>query len=1477
MKTLLDLLNFGPQIAFGGDDSGGGGGSPSSSDDDKPAKPTLTKADNTIGQVSKTGQYAGDGFEWVETTTSGGSQFLTRTYTGAGKDNGLGQDVRFGNTAQKDEKEVIAQISLNEGSAFAGSKASATDIPANDIGIPTGFFPASDSYAEQVGRTDYKPTVKYIDSEPAATKTFAETFAQERDKQGDGGTFTYEGKEYTTNLAPIDTSKPLTSSIRPEPEVETGPAFDYTGVSMGELGRGAPEGTLPPGTAEYKGGVKPEMEVLSALKNSSSDPVGQGLMSTGEYLMAQDYENQKADSSTTGTKVASKQTMTDESPDLTFTNPRIGYESGQDALQSSPDYLTGLDGSGPNTVGGVSDAFYGGPGYQIEPAVAIDQMQDAANNKSLLNIGTTDLLPGLAAQGGEQVVSGILETARDLNLPGSGAEFVQDPMYKYRAAGLGDMSGLDRMTDEQYLYRTGDLASQETGSAAMRLPNATTVVENVLQNIADKEFAEMQQNIEKLSPETRELVQSPAVTIPNKFGYGLDQVDPAFARPLGEDPNKLNLSGIKVDPMAAGAQTILTSPAFLATLGTSFANPAAGGGLGGTLAGGEGQRTINAEIDEALESGVLQNTPQYQQYLTALNASENTSSLSQADKDARIVGQLQNDASRGLIPLNFLAAGVSALTPGLLKSGRTGAAASPLIEGAEEGPFETTLTNRALLGATDIEKKVDPSELASEALVGGLTATGPSVVSLVSPRKKVSTKTDDTTDTKAFVPTSATAGQTATSPAGIQTEYEKAAGVDTTQMRPEIAPDRVTVAEMLMDQQLVDQGAIDVTDLQDLGLTLNEMETAANRAITNRMDKDAKMLRALAEDSVVNTGGISSELVEEMNTKLNPDVVARITQEAFSNPLVTKDGETRVDLGIQKAAIEAALQKPPSGIEQAMIPPVEDSPAFNEINESLKAAIDKEKELGGTPPFTSVTDGAGITNPFAESEETSEVVDILQKARAKELAGSAQLITKKEAKTLVDAGLLAPEDALSPMFVSAKVRELLAEGPESVLSRVESPEIVVSANEGTAPGETQAITDGDMADQAIEAGVDSIQDLRKLRADNETSPTLVNDAVNLVNETGKASPSYLQRNLNIGYDRANEIVLLMQTQGLVSEPNHVGKRTVNTDAVAEAARELSLAQAPQAITDLANLSEKFDSLLTPQQSDVTEFTAIGTEDGVKSRGVFTNALEAKAKALRENVGPEAAEAYEAAVKAQFSPPTPEVTKEVSGIEQVADTKDTTPKLSPFTEEGRKGIAALNTTPSKVNLSQTEEEVAVDTKPPSPFTPEGRAQIEAQKGTSTVNLTPAENVKGKTSIPATGQTTVETDGSTTVDVDRTAPKVARSIDPPESPDDEDEAVEVEVDDVLETDIDTDTDTGTTVELDLDLPFVAPDIVKDENGNDTFQCPDDSYTLVQGPDGPTCKKNERASRMRAGRSLSPYTRLNIPEGYKGPGQKRESPRA
>ncbi len=51
-------------------------------------------------------------------------------------------------------------------------------------------------------------------------------------------------------------------------------------------------------------------------------------------------------------------------------------------------------------------------------------------------------------------------------------------------------------------------------------------------------------------------------------------------------------------------------------------------------------------------------------------------------------------------------------------------------------------------------------------------------------------------------------------------------------------------------------------------------------------------------------------------------------------------------------------------------------------------------------------------------------------------------------------------------------------------------------------------------------------------------------AVHLIRQEGKISTSFIQRHLSIGYNRAARIVDQMQAEGIVSEPNHTGKREI---------------------------------------------------------------------------------------------------------------------------------------------------------------------------------------------------------------------------------------------------------------------------------------------------------------------------------------------
>ena len=70
------------------------------------------------------------------------------------------------------------------------------------------------------------------------------------------------------------------------------------------------------------------------------------------------------------------------------------------------------------------------------------------------------------------------------------------------------------------------------------------------------------------------------------------------------------------------------------------------------------------------------------------------------------------------------------------------------------------------------------------------------------------------------------------------------------------------------------------------------------------------------------------------------------------------------------------------------------------------------------------------------------------------------------------------------------------------------------------------------------------KDLNATSETNNNKDDLYQTALEIVKSEGKASTSFLQRKLQIGYNRAARIIDMMEEKGVVSKANHVGKREV---------------------------------------------------------------------------------------------------------------------------------------------------------------------------------------------------------------------------------------------------------------------------------------------------------------------------------------------
>ena len=61
---------------------------------------------------------------------------------------------------------------------------------------------------------------------------------------------------------------------------------------------------------------------------------------------------------------------------------------------------------------------------------------------------------------------------------------------------------------------------------------------------------------------------------------------------------------------------------------------------------------------------------------------------------------------------------------------------------------------------------------------------------------------------------------------------------------------------------------------------------------------------------------------------------------------------------------------------------------------------------------------------------------------------------------------------------------------------------------------------------------------------SDADEDLINKSIDLIKTTNKASTSFLQRNFQIGYNKAARIMESLEQRGIVSEPNHTGKREI---------------------------------------------------------------------------------------------------------------------------------------------------------------------------------------------------------------------------------------------------------------------------------------------------------------------------------------------
>jgi DNA segregation ATPase FtsK/SpoIIIE, S-DNA-T family len=161
---------------------------------------------------------------------------------------------------------------------------------------------------------------------------------------------------------------------------------------------------------------------------------------------------------------------------------------------------------------------------------------------------------------------------------------------------------------------------------------------------------------------------------------------------------------------------------------------------------------------------------------------------------------------------------------------------------------------------------------------------------------------------------------------------------------------------------------------------------------------------------------------------------------------------------------------------------------------------------------------------------------------------SFQVISKFDSRTIL--GEQGAEQLLGMgdmLFMQGGGRITRVHGP--FVSDEEVEQVVAFLREQGEPAYVEDVTEPAEGDLGSGGSLSGGGDL--FGGDGGGEKGLYDQAVAVVAREGKASTSFIQRHLNIGYNRAAKLIEQMEKEGVVGPANHVGKREVLIRQVAE--------------------------------------------------------------------------------------------------------------------------------------------------------------------------------------------------------------------------------------------------------------------------------------------------------------------------------------